>query len=210
MSNYIEVSNGKRTIINDEYQNLWLEQKLTNLSYTAVTNSTVRYYTDISIPSEKIIMIHCTSPNYYFSCMRTPSYTRLGVFLQNGASISSINNYLTVYIFGNTTGGSSNSGVQVMNSGGNVIFDGSKKYLRIIGVSNYSSGGTMSYSNKIAVTIPQGWYFSGIFMYIDTIYFPSEQSATMTRISAGRFPSDTGGDGYTGQHPILVANVDNI
>lgn len=210
MSNYIEISNGSRIIINDEYQNLWLEQKITNIGYTADTGSTIHYHSDISISSDKIIMIHCTSPNYYFFCMRTPSYARLGVSLHNGASISSLNNYLTVYVFGNTTGGSGSSGVQVMNSSGNVIFDGSKSYLRVIGISDYSEGKTISYGNKIATTLPQGWYFSGIYMYCGMIYFPNEYSASMAKESYGRFPSDTGGDGHTGQQPILVANVDNI
>jgi hypothetical protein len=215
MSNYIEVTNGNRIIINDTYHNFGVISKITSFSWTkALTQYASLYYFILSLPDNQLLFVHCSSPNYAFTLIRLGDGTaKFMVFCLNNASINNIAGKLTIYVYGESTA-TGNTGLQIINANGVPIFDSTRTYLRMIGVVNYVEEGTSSFSHKIAVTPPfaGGWNLDESDEYTQpdccTICFPTESSIEM-EAREYYLPDGSIDGGYCGLTPLLVANIDN-
>lgn len=235
MSNYIEVKNGQSIVVNDSYQNVSFDSTAIIRASSSIDWSHGITVKDISdgdyawysasntmtlyakVPADKIIGIYCPSPNFGFYIKRKKAGEWLEITIRNrvgGSTRDFLNSYLTLYYFSYKTS-TQGTGLQVMNSSGECIFNSNLKYLRVIDYilqrndSDPNDLGTRSYNCNIAVMIGCLQERVGAKHAKEQyVYFPNSKSFGVY-VNDHYVSSDSTSKEVHGCTSIVVINTDN-
>ena len=194
MSNYIEVINGSKILINDSWHNLSLKQKISSIY---LNNN---YYTIQKSNTTDIVFLCCYTPSCIFHAI---NYETVAYFYTKYSGT------FDAYIYGEQTSYTGN-GLAVYNASGAEIFNSNLKYLKILDYKhNY---GTYSYSNKIGVYSDISWQedISGNMISRTAYKMPTTSSVQMMNDPNIDWDGESDPGPSLGNNTILIANVDNV
>ena len=189
MSEYIEVTNNSKVIINDYWHNLALKSKISSVTIGSS-------YTVSKQAQSDLVFVHCYTAGCSFYTLNYKNYSVITT-MSSGV--------FDIYLYGETTTNNS-SGLAVYNSSGAQIFNSGLKYMKVIGCT--SSTGTFSYGNKIAIACGFQWEEDETGAIFNSIAYKMLTDRSFSTV-VGPYDSETENPVYWhGDFPVVVINVD--